>query len=119
MAQDDLTDLARRVESASGLEAHLGAAAQHALRARLPVEAAAGLIPDGMAASTDALLALILAALPGWHYSVHGRARPAGAWTCSLRKSDVLDDDEVLGTGEAGTLPQALLAAVLRVVALR
>jgi hypothetical protein len=119
MAQDELLDLAKQVESVRALDARLGAAALHALRAGFPAEAAAGLIPDGAASSADALLALAMAALPGWHFKIHGKARPAGEWTCSLRRSDVLDDDEILGTGDADSLPLALLAAVLRILARR
>ncbi len=119
MAQNELLALATQVESVRGMDAKLGAAVLHALRAGFPAEAAVGLIPDGAATSADSLLALVMAALPGWHYKIHGKARPAGEWTCSLRRSDVLDDDEILGTGDADSLPQALLAAVLRIVARR
>ena len=118
MAREELQKLAGTVEAADHLNVPLSARAVAGLRSAFPAEAAAGLIPDGPL-STDALLALVMAALPGWHYSAHGRARKAGAWSCSLRRSDVLDDDEILGTGEADSLMQALLAAMLRVAALR
>ena len=118
MVHQELQDLVGAVEAADPMNADLAARAITALRSGFPAEAAAGLIPDGLP-STDALLALVQVALPGWHYKIHGRARPAGAWSCSLRRSDVLDDDEILGTGDADTLPQALLAALLRIVAWR
>ena len=118
MVHQELQELAGAVEAADPLDAALAAKAVRALRYGFPAEAAAGLIPDGMP-STDALLALVQAALPGWHYKIHGRARPAGAWSCSLRRSDVLDDDEILGTGDADSLPQALLATLLRIAAWR
>jgi hypothetical protein len=120
MSQKELWDLAEKVESTDGIDAVTASAVVNSLRAVFPAEAAAGHIPDAIATSSDAVVALVVAALPGWHFSIHGRARPAiGPWTCSLRQSDVLDDDEVIGTGEAPSLCQALLAAVVRVAALR
>lgn len=110
MAREELQDLAGEVESAEGIDAALAAKLGAALRSSFP----AATVPEG-APTTDALLALILSALPGWHYRIHGRARPAGEWSCTLRRSDVLDDDEVLGNGKADTLPQAITAALLRV----
>lgn len=117
MAHQELQELAAAVEAADPSDKALAARAVAGLRLGFPEETA-GLTGGGLP-STDALLALVQAALPGWHYKIHGRARPAGAWSCSLRRSDVLDDDEVLGTGDADTLPQALLAAVLRIAAWR
>ena len=120
MPQKDLLELARRIEAAPVMTADLANAALHALRASFPGEAAAGQVPDTAVYATDAIIALVVAALPGWHFSIHGRARPGvGPWSCTLRRSDVLDDDEILGTGEAPALSQALLVAVLRVAALR
>ncbi len=111
----DRESLAKRVEATSYADPGLTAEVAEALRGSFP--AAAGQIPDDIAASTDAIVELVIAALPGWHFSVHGRARPSGAWRCSLRRSDVRDDDEMLGVGEAQTLALATLAAVLRVAA--
>ncbi len=117
MAKKELLDLADRLEAAPDLDGDLAEAAVRGLREAFPGQARAGLIPDGISGSSDLLEALVLSALPGWHFSIHGRARPAGPWTCSLRRSDVGDDDEVLGTGEARCLSRAILAAVLRVAA--
>ena len=113
----DRERLAKRVEATSYADAGLTTEVAEALRGSFPVAAAAGQVPDDIAASTDAIVALVIAALPGWHFSIHGRARPSGAWRCSLRRSDVRDDDEMLGVGEAQTLALATLAAVLRVAA--
>ncbi len=117
MAQKELLDLADKVEAAPDLDGDLAAGAVRGLRTAFPEQAKAGLIPDGIPGSSDLLEALVLSALPGWHFSIHGRARPAGPWTCSLRRSDVGDDDEVLGTGEARRLSLAILASILRVAA--
>jgi hypothetical protein len=118
MARTGLEELAARVEDASVLDTDLKRAVEKALRESFPDAAAAGLVPDGIVHSTDAIVALVVSALPGWHFSIHGRARPdVGPWRCSLRRSDVLDDDETLGLGEARDLNLAVLAAVVRVAA--
>lgn len=118
MTQSEREELAKKVEAASNAVLDLTATVAKALRASFPDAAAAGQIPDNIATSTDAVVALVNAALPGWYLSIHGRARTAaGAWRCSLRRSDVRDDDEMLGVGEAHTLTLAMLAAVLRVAA--
>lgn len=110
MAREDLQNLAGEIETADRIDTALAAKLTVALRSCFPD----GPVADG-APATDALLALVQSALPGWHYRIHGRARPAGDWSCTLRRSDVLDDDEIVGTGKADTLPQALAAALLRV----
>lgn len=120
MARKEFMDLAMRIETASTLDQDLRGAALHGLRAAFPTEATAGHVPDEVTLSSDAVVEMVIHALPGWHFNIHGRARHSpGSWSCSLRRSDVLDDDEVLGTGEARSLHQAVLAAVLRVVAWR
>lgn len=119
MARTVALGLAEQVEAAEALDTALAESVEAVLRACFPVQAAAGLVPDGAARSSDLLEALVLAALPGWYYSIHGRARPHGPWTCTLRRSDVDDDDEVLGSGQGQRLAQAVLVALLRVAALR
>lgn len=119
MAKTEVLALAKRVEAAEALDGALAGAVEAALRATFPDQAAAGQIPDGLARSSDLLEALVLAALPGWYFSIHGRARAHGPWTCTLRRSDVDDDDEILGTGEACRLSLAMVAAILRVAAYR
>ena len=111
--------LAGQVETASALDGALARSVQDCLRAVFPAQAQAGQIPDGIAGSSDLIEALVTAALPGWHFSIHGRARAHGPWTCTLRRSGADDADEVLGSGEAPHLSQALLAALLRVAAYR
>lgn len=118
MQKSKLEELAKRVEAASNADSDLIATAANVLRESFPTAAAAGHVPDDIAASTDAIVELVIAALPGWHFSIHGRARStSGSWSCSLRRSDVRDDDELIGVGEAQTLSLATLAAVLRVAA--
>ncbi|WP_424940525.1 hypothetical protein [Aliiroseovarius sp. S253] len=68
--------------------------------------------------STDQILALIAAIRPGWAMSMKGAAHlPNGHWSCSLRKSDLRDNDEYLGIGRGPTLPHSLLAALLKALA--
>ena len=120
MVRKELLELASRIEAASSLDPDLTAAALRGLRAAFPTEAAAERLPADKGISSDGIVELVIAALPGWHFNIHGRARHnPGSWSCSLRRSDVLDDDEILGTGEARSLQQALLAAVIRVAARR
>jgi hypothetical protein len=118
MGQTELGELARRLEAANVVGLDLREAVVKALRESFPDAAAAGLVADDIAASTDAIVTMVVVALPGWHFSIHGRARrDPGSWRCSLRRSDVLDDDEIVGLGEARHLNLAVLAAVVRVAA--
>jgi hypothetical protein len=120
LAHKELLELARTIEPAHVVSPEMAGKALVGLRARFPDATASGLVPDGMTSSTDALVALVVAALPGWHFSIDDRERPKrGPWSCSLRRSDVLDDDEILGTGHGNSLAQATLVAVLRVAAWR
>lgn len=118
MLKKDIEQLATRVEAASSADRDLPADVARALRASFPAAASASPIPDEITTSTDAVLAQVIALLPGWHFSIHGRARTgAGAWRCTLRRSEVRDDDETIGLGEANSLNLAILAAMLRVAA--
>ena len=118
MPRTDLEDLAKRVEAVSSADLNLSASVAGALREWFPNATSAGPIPDDIATSTDAIVAQVIAALPGWHFSIHGRARTtSGAWRCTLRRSDVRDDDEAIAVGEARSLNLAVLAAVLRAAA--
>lgn len=120
MVRKEFLELATRVETAVDIDLELRSVVLHGLRAAFPNEAAAGHIHAQMDMTSDGLVELVILALPGWHFNIHGRARHSpGSWSCSLRRSDVLDDDEILGTGEARSLRQAVLAAVIRVAAWR
>lgn len=120
MHRNELLELADRIEATETLDPALSADVIRGLWSCFPTEAAAGDIPDSLAGSSDAIIGLVNAALPGWHFKIHGRARHSlDAWSCSLRQSDVRDDDEILGTGTAACLSQAILAAVIRVGAWR
>ncbi len=118
MPKNDREELASRVEASSNADFDLSANVAGASRASFPTAASAGHIQDDIATSTDAIVAQVIAALPGWHFSIRGRARTdTGAWRCTLRRSDVRDDDETIGVSEAHSRSLATPAAGLRVAA--
>jgi hypothetical protein len=118
MNQEELRTLAERIEGAAGPDLDLAVAALKGLRSALP-EAE----PDlraGVVESTDMALHLVARRLPNWSVALEGAARePDGRWTCTLRSSEVRDDEEVIGIGRAPTAALAVLAALLRVAAIQ
>jgi hypothetical protein len=70
--------------------------------------------------STDALLALVADALPTWSLHLGGSSATVhGRWTCTIRETGVRDDDELIGVGKSPTAAGAVMAALLKVIALR
>lgn len=70
--------------------------------------------------STDVALHVVDELFPGWAIRLTGKASEAhGEWVCTLRKSAERDNDEIIGIGQSGVLAQAILAACLRLVALK
>lgn len=70
--------------------------------------------------TSDELLRLVAEALPTWSIHITGHSvSVAGRWTCTIRETGVRDDDELIGVGKAETLPQAILAALLKIIDLR
>ena len=120
MTGGEIRELADRVESAAGEDAALDEQVAAALAAAFG-KAAAGLAAcSGLLGSTDAALHAIDQASPGWEVSIRGVAsEPDGHWTCSLRETSVTDDDSVIGIGHSRRLPSALIAALLRIGAMR
>ena len=118
MDATDLRALAGRVAAGRGPDPALEAAAAQALAAAWP---GAGIAPAGAAGwlvSTDAVLAAVARALPGWDVTIEGTASaPDGHWTCSLRRSRALDSDRCIGIGKDPSLPRALLAALISTAA--
>ncbi len=118
MGETKLQELSDRLEAALTIDEALAGAALGEINRIAAGEAGAFSSPD--LDSTDRILELIYAMLPGWTVSVKGKAwQPNGHWTCSLRKTSSRDSDEYIGIGRGPTLPHSLLAALLRVVAQR
>jgi hypothetical protein len=108
-----LADLSQEVEAALVLGDDLAERARKAL-------GAAGCTSAGEIDldSTDQVLAAIRDILPGWNIHMKGTASlPNGHWVCSLRQSDIRDNDPFVGTGNGPTLSHALLAALLKALA--
>jgi len=82
-------------------------------------------VPDEIMApvqisTTDGAVHVADVAYPNWAVHIHGRANDKnGNWRCTLRESDMRDNDSVIGTGKSPVLSQAILAAVLRLAATR
>lgn len=117
MSENDLLDLADRIEAALTIDEAL---ASDALQELARLDAPAKGMTKSDLDSVDRILALIYAVLPGWTVSVKGKTwQPNGHWVCSLRKSSSRDSDEFIGVGNAPTLAHAALGALLRVVGQR
>ena len=115
MSQNDLKALADIVES-SGADLAAQTEIRAAIAAMIP-----GLEPgESEFGHTDDVLHLIDQVLPEWTISLTGKAHePNGHWTCTLRESSWRDSDALLGLGKGPQPHQALLAAMLRVMALQ
>lgn len=86
----------------------------HALAFLLPKLKAESMTPQ-LLSTTDGAMHVADAAYPNWSVNIHGRANDRdGHWRCTLRESDVRDNDQALGVGRSPVLAQAILAAVLR-----
>lgn len=108
-----LAELAHEIEAAFELTEDLSTRARGALQARI-----ADLPANLNFESTDEVLGIVHKYLPGWSIQIRGTAtRPNGHWHCSLRKSDIRDNDQYVGIGNGPTLSHALLAAILFAVA--
>jgi hypothetical protein len=117
MLQIDIDGLATRIETA-GANRDLPADLARALRASFPPAASAAQIPNECETPPDAILAEVIALLPGWHSSIHGRTHTdAGACRGALCRSEVRDDDKTIGVGKANSINPAILAAMLHVAA--
>ncbi len=111
MQDQGLAALARDIEEADEVPAAL------ADRTRALLAPRGVALPDGPVGA-EAALGLAAAALPGWEISLDGRASlEHGDWTCTLRRNQARDSDEVIGIGHGARPAPALLAALLRALA--
>lgn len=120
MKGGDLNELADRIETVVREDAAADDEVANALSVAFRNAAAARTTRSGLLRSTDAALHAVDATVPGWEISIRGIARePDGHWTCTLRETSATDEDAVIGIGRSPALPCALIAALLRVGAVR
>lgn len=110
-----LHDLGERIECMQEIDPSLVADALAAMKTVL----SSGLqtfLPDTPAlGSTDAILLLVDAALPGWSVTIEGSANMKnGHWTCVLRNEDA---DARIGIGKGPVLSHALYGGLMKVLA--
>ncbi|MDI3338086.1 hypothetical protein QKW60_16885 [Defluviimonas aestuarii] len=120
MTRADFEPLAAALEGPADLSPETAAAVLALIRPLVPVKDRWP--ADRMPAiqSSDEVIHLVDLALPDWSISLKGRTNDTdGHWTCTLRRSDTLDDDLLIGIGRGPALPRAILAAMVRVAALR
>mgnify|MGYP001822861950 FL=1 len=109
----ELSNLAREIEAAFELSENLTERARNALKETLRTPPT---VSDFH--STDRVLKMVQECLPGWAIHIKGTATsPNGHWHCSLRKSEIRDNDSYVGIGQGPTLPHAVLAAVIGALA--
>ncbi len=115
MAEDHLTAFEQRLAAAA--PADRAAMAVDWLATAWPK---AEHIPDfdpAVVGSLDASLQLAAQTLPSWAITLQGIAHPTvGHWSCTLRKSGLRDDYEMIGIGTAPTASLAMILALLRVM---
>ncbi|MCV2869884.1 hypothetical protein OEW28_14720 [Defluviimonas sp. WL0002] len=110
-----LSDLAHSIEASLAIDAAL---ADRTI-AQLHRSTGAPQLERSHLESSERLLALIYELRPGWTVSVKGVARfPNGHWRCTLRQSELRDNDEFVGVGSGPTMAHAMLVAMLKVLAL-
>lgn len=113
-------DLAEKVEQRLTLTGPLAREVADAVNRFLPEgrEGVAVRVDD--LASTDYVLHLIDRVTPGWTIRLRGKAmEPDGHWQCSLRPTDTSDDAEFIGHAHGPDLSNALVGALLRVLAFK
>jgi hypothetical protein len=118
MVSENLNDLARRIEAAADVDAATSSLALEQVEKSLT---RIGIKPQGDwkdLSSTDHVLHLVDQAAPGWSIHLDGKAfEPNGHWRCTLRPSDMRDDDEFIATAKGPRLVNVLVAAFLRLLA--
>ncbi len=114
MTSPDFADLAARLSTAESLDATLLAGICSAAATIYPEAPAHA---DVLDEPSDAVMQVITRCLPGWHVHLTGTAsEPDGHWRCSLRSSEIDDDDAVVGAAIGPTIPLVLARALFDVV---
>lgn len=113
MSKETLKALQERLQAVRDIDQTLLHEVAEGLR---PVFANAPLHPESLSEPTEAVLRLVDRCLPGWTITLHGTAtEPDGHWHCTLRASEMRDDDTLIGHGTAPTVSLALLRALVAV----
>lgn len=119
MALTELLDLAKEIEGQSTYDASSTRKAFEIVQRQLP-DMDMSMIAAGSFGSVDAVLQAINHAFPGWALAMNGVASKAnGHWKCSLRHSDVRDNDAFLGAAHGPLLSNVLIGALLKALAYR
>ncbi|MDH5452439.1 MAG: hypothetical protein OEY05_08280 [Paracoccaceae bacterium] len=120
MTRADIEPLATALESSAALSPETATAVLDVIRPFIPAKDRWPADRMPVIQSSDEAIHLVDLALPNWSISLKGRTNDAdGHWTCTLRRSDTLDDDLLIGIGRGPSLSHAILAAMVRVAALR
>jgi hypothetical protein len=120
MTKDELRGLAGRLEGDGPLDAAAQAKVVALIGAAFPDRPVWRSAQAAALFSTDGALDLLAEALPSWSVHITGHsATVTGRWTCTIRETGVRDDDELIGVGKAGTLANAVAAALLKIIELR
>lgn len=115
MTDDHLTALEQRLAAAA--PADLAAVAAEWLASAWPKDGQRPAFDPALAVSLDKALQLTVETFPNWVIALQGTAHPTnGHWSCTLRKSGLRDDYEMIGIGSAPTAPLAMIMALLRVM---
>jgi|OM-RGC.v1.027954053 hypothetical protein len=115
-----LTDVFTKVLQANTLDAGLYQDVISALQSAFPDENFGESGPLADRHPTEAVLHLVNTHLPDWSIVLKGTAREGdGEWTCTLRQSDLQDNDAMLGNGAGPTLALAMLIAFLKLSVFR
>jgi hypothetical protein len=119
MPNENIRSLIARLEAAQALDAETKAEVAAAIKTMSALRPAGRQkIPEMVELTTDQILYLIDELLPDWSIKLKGRTNNvSGHWVCILRKSEGRDNDEVIGIGRSAALPNALLAAMLKLLA--
>ncbi len=120
MEHNPLKDLMEKIENADRLDAELEVAVLDGMNAAYPGKAVWAAHQASPLEATDEVLRLVDTVLPNWSISLTGLANDEdGRWTCTLRETGVLDNDEMIGVGKAPSISLAIIAAILNISILR
>lgn len=113
-------ELAEKVEAKTTLTGPLAGEVADTINGFLDETPAGEVVKAADLSSTDYVLHLIDKVTPGWTIRLKGKAlEPDGHWQCSLRPSDGRDEAEFIGHAHGPDLSNALVGALLRVLAYR